>query len=184
MTDKQLIYNELLVLRCQQGNKQAFEELVRCWEDKLLYYIRRLVDNEQDAWQILQQVWVAVFHNIGGILEPKKFPAWLYGIARNLVLNHLRGKYSENSFLEEYKDTRSGQIKDCSEVFDNAEQVHYGLAKVSRSAREVLTLFFFQDLSLEEIAEVLRIPVGTVKSRLYYAKQALRNVLEEETKNE
>ena len=98
MTDKQLIYNELLVLRCQQGNKQAFEELVHCWQDRLLYYIRRLVDNEQDAWQILQQVWVVVFHNIGGIREPKKFPAWLYGIARNLVLSHLRGKYSEKFF--------------------------------------------------------------------------------------
>ena len=183
MTDKQRIYSELLVLRCRQGNKQAFEELISCWQDKLLYYIRRLVDNEQDAWQLLQQVWVIVLRNIGSIREPEKFPAWLYGIARNIVLNHLRSKYSQQSFLEEYKDTGSGHVEDCSEVFDNAEQVHYGLAKVSLPYREVLTLFFFQDLSLEEIAEVLSIPVGTVKSRLYYAKQALRNVLEEGTKN-
>lgn len=184
MVDKQLIYSELLVFRCQQGHEQAFEELIHLWEGKLIYYIRRLIDNEEDAWQILQQVWVIVFHNITKIRETKKFPAWLYGIARNLALNHLRNKYSESSFLkeyEEYKDADTDQFEDGSEVFDNAEQVHYGLSKMSLLYREVLTLFFFQDLSLEEIAEVFQIPVGTVKSRLYYAKRNLRNVLEEET---
>ena len=183
MTDKQRIYSELLVLRCRQGNKQAFEELISCWQDKLLYYIRRLVDNEQDAWQLLQQVWVVVLRNIGGIRQPEKFPAWLYSIARNLVLNHLRSKYSQKSFLEEYKGMGNNESENCAAVFDNAEQVHYGLGKVSLPQREVLTLFFFQDLSLDEIAQVLQLPVGTVKSRLHYAKQALRNVLKEETKN-
>lgn len=187
MTDKELIYNELLVLRCRQGNKQVSEELVRLWEGKLLYYIRRLVDNEQDAWQLLQQVWVVVFNSITKMQETKKFPAWVFGIARNLVLNHLRNKYSESSFLKEYEEFRDadiGRFKDCTENFDNAEQVHYGLSKVSLSNREILTLFFFQDLSLVEIAEVLQIPVGTVKSRLYYAKRALKNVLDEGTENE
>ena len=187
MTDKQLIYNQLLVLRCQQGNKKAFEELIELWEEKLLYYIRRLVGNEEDAWQILQQVWMIVFHSITKIRENKKFPAWIYGIARNLALNHLRDRYSECSFLkeyEEYRDAGTVQKEDCIEVFENAEQVHYGMSKLSLPYREVLTLYFFQDLCLEEIAEVLQTPVGTVKSRLYYAKRNLRNVIEGETKNE
>jgi RNA polymerase sigma factor (sigma-70 family) len=187
LTEKELIYNELLVLRCRQGNKKAFEELIGLWEGKLLYYIRRLVDNEEDAWQILQQVWVVVFHGITKIRETNKFPAWLYGIARNSALNHLRSKYSESSFLkeyEEYKDASISQFEDCSEVFDNAEQVHYGLSKMSLSYREILTLFFFEDLSLIEIAAVLQLPVGTVKSRLYYAKQALRKAIEDGAKNE
>ena len=63
---------------------------------------------------------------------------------------------------------------------DDAEQVHYGLRRISLPHREILTLFFLQDLSVEEIADVVGIPFGTVKSRLYYAKRALRTVLEKE----
>ena len=64
--------------------------------------------------------------------------------------------------------------------FDNAEQVHHGLSRLSLSHREVLTLHFLEDLSLERMAEVLDVPPGTVKSRLYYAKRALRAVLDQE----
>ena len=76
-------------------------------------------------------------------------------------------------------------IEDCSPelAFDNAEQVHYGLGRISLEHRDVLTLFFLQDLSVEDVAQVLHVPMGTVKSRLYYAKRALRNVLETETGN-
>lgn len=56
MTEKQAIYYELLVLRCRQGRRDAFEQLVRDWEKRLFYYIRRLIDDEQDAWQILQEI--------------------------------------------------------------------------------------------------------------------------------
>ena len=55
MTDKEAIYYELLVLRCRQGQKLAFEELIEMWEKRLFYYIRKLVDDEHDAWQILQE---------------------------------------------------------------------------------------------------------------------------------
>ena len=69
--------------------------------------------------------------------------------------------------------------------FDDAEQVHYGLDRLSLPHREVLTLFFLQDLSLEEVATVLDIPVGTVKSRLYYAKRSMKKVMDEkEQRNE
>ena len=68
-------------------------------------------------------------------------------------------------------------------AFDDAEQVHYGLGRISLPHRDVLTLFFLQELSVEEIAQVLEVAAGTVKSRLYYAKKALKAVLEEEEQN-
>ncbi len=80
----------------------------------------------------------------------------------------------ENSELLELAETAE------SFPLEDAEQVHHALSRISLAHREVLTLYFLEDLSLEDMAEVLDTPVGTVKSRLYYAKRALRAVLERE----
>ena len=65
MTERQEPHLELLVLRCQRGRKEALAELVQTWEKRLFYYIRRLVDDEQEAWQVLQETWVKVLEGIG-----------------------------------------------------------------------------------------------------------------------
>ncbi len=183
MTEKQAIYYELLVLRCRRGQADAFCELIRAWEKRLFYYIRRLIDDEQDAWQVLQDTWVKVLSGIKKLREPKKLPSWLYKIARNTALGHLRKKYKRRALFE--PDVNVQNIKDTGNniTFDDAQQVHFGLGKISLAHREALTLFFLQDLAVEEIAEVLQIPPGTVKSRLYHAKKALRAVLEKEAEN-
>lgn len=178
MTEKQAIYFELLVLRCRQGRKDALEELVRTWERRLFYYIRRLVDNEQDAWQILQETWVKVLKGMSRLEDPRSLPAWLYGIARHTAFSHLRARYTEQVFLDRHGDLSEAQAGDEGLDFENAEQVHYGLGRLSIQHRDVLTLFFLQDLSLEQIADVMGVPVGTVKSRLYYAKRALKAALD------
>jgi RNA polymerase sigma-70 factor (ECF subfamily) len=183
LTEKQAIYYELLVLRCRLGRRDALEELVRTWEKRLFYYIRRLVDDEQEAWQILQETWVEVLRGIKRLREPRKLPAWLYRIARNTAISHLRTKYRREALLERATNPYDIENSANNLAFEDAEQVHYGLGRISLHHREVLTLFFLQDLPIEEIAGVLEIPLGTVKSRLNYAKQALRAVLEKETAN-
>lgn len=183
MTEKQAIYHELLVLRCRRGQKDALEELVRSWEKRLFYYIRRLIDDEQDAWQILQDTWVKVLVGIKKLREPRKLPSWLYTIARNTAIGHLRKEYARQTLLGRDKELSDIEDKTDNLAFENAQQVHFGLGKISLHHREVLTLFFLQDLSLAEIAEVLQIPAGTVKSRLYHARRALKTVLEKEAEN-
>ena len=183
MLDKQTIYYELLVLRCSRGQKEAFEELVSSWEKKLFYYIHRLLEDEQEAWVVLQEVWVKVLQNIKRIREPRKLPVWLYSITRKTVISHLREKYSQRELLEKEEVYSNIEENNSQNNFDNIQQVHYGLGKISLPHRDILTLFFLQDLSLEEIAEALQIPKGTVKSRLYYAKKAFKDVLERETGN-
>ncbi|UCD49683.1 MAG: sigma-70 family RNA polymerase sigma factor [Phycisphaerales bacterium] len=180
MTEKEAIYCGLLVLRCRRGQGEALEELVQKWEKPLLYYIRRHVDDEHEPVQILQRTWVKVLQGLRNLREPRRLAAWLYSIARKTALSRLRARYSEqvlfenNIAIEDYCDADAGAI------FDDAEQIHYGLNKLSLIHREILTLFFLQDLSLEEIAGVLEIPVGTVKSRLHHAKRMLKTVLEQE----
>ena len=182
MPDKKAIYYELLILRCSRGHKEALEELVSNWEKRLFYYIRRLVEDEPEAFSILQEVWLKVFQNINKVREPEKLPLWLYSLTRKTVISHLRKKYSQKEFLEQEKFNSIHEDSDSQCSFDNVEQVHYGLGRISLPQRDILTLFFLQDLSLEEIAETLQVPKGTVKSRLYYAKRALKNVLEKEAR--
>ncbi len=182
--DKDSIYNELLIVRCQQGDSSAWQELVARWEQRLFYYIRRLIRPEQEAWQVLQEVWLKVLQGIGRLREPASFAKWIYSITRHTAMSHLRDNYARQKIVEAAEFPIEPETGDDTWQFDNAEQIHYGLEQISLSHREILTLFFLEDLSLIEIAEILEIPKGTVKSRIYHAKRALRKVLEgEERKN-
>lgn len=151
------------------------------WERRLFYYLRRLADDEQEAWDILQQTWLKVIKGIPSIREPKLFKAWLYSIARRTAADRIRELITENNHrreepgLEELADQNNGP-----EDFENASLVHYGLGKLPLEQREILTLFFLEEFSLSEIAGILRLPEGTVKSRLHRARAALRTVLERE----
>ncbi len=183
MSEKEAIYYELLALRCRRGEKDALEELVRTWEKRLFYYIRRLVDNEQDAWQILQDTWLKVLQRIKSLKEPRKLPVWLYSVARNTAVDHLRRRYSRKDLFENNEKLEIVEDRNENIDFENAEQVHFGLSRLSLDQREILTLFFLRDLSIDEVAEVVGIPAGTVKSRIFHAKKALRAVLQKEGGN-
>ncbi len=177
--DKEAIYNQLLVLRCRQGHQQAWEELVCRWEKPLLYYIRRMVDNEQEAWQILQETWLYVVKGIDTLKYPEYLPKWLYGICHKKILTYYRKHHREMQSQEEISNGHPSCDLAFDIQFENVEAVHWGLGQIKPVFREVLTLFFLQDLSIDEIAEVLAVPAGTVKSRLYYARQELCKILED-----
>lgn len=91
--DRQAILLELLVLRCQRGDKQALDELIRQWQERLLYFVRRLVATEEDAWDVLQQTWLILVRRIRSLDDPHRLPAWLYQIARRTAMSHWRGYY-------------------------------------------------------------------------------------------
>jgi RNA polymerase sigma-70 factor (ECF subfamily) len=181
--EKDLICQELLVLRCQRGERAALEELVATWERRLFYFIRRLGCDEQDAWDVLQQTWIRVLRGLAGLKEPRNLAPWLYRIARNTAINHgqMRSLYREK--LHDLKP--AGEMGDDPGPpnFEDAEQIHYGLLQLGLPHREVLTLHFLESMTVEQIASVLEIPDGTVKSRLYHARRALRDVLAKEDKD-
>jgi RNA polymerase sigma-70 factor (ECF subfamily) len=181
----QEIYDELLVMRCQRRELAAWDELVRHWNNRLLYYLRRLIDHEQDALNALQEVWLSAFRGIGTLRQGDRFAPWLYAIARRSAMNHFRSAYrSREEAAGERVAVEADDESDERLDFENAELVHFGLGQLGLSEREVLTLFFMEDLTTSEIAGLLQIPVGTVKSRLFKARRDLRRVLEREARHE
>jgi RNA polymerase sigma-70 factor (ECF subfamily) len=179
--ESEQILSELLVLRCRRGDSSAWRELIRLWERRLFYYVRRLVGGERDAWDVLQQTWLAAYRAIPTLREPRALRAWLYRIAHRQAVSHLR-------HVGAMPDSGAGAIDDAGDVPDDAEapsfaadaadRVHAALSALSLAHREVLTLHFLEDASVREIADVLEVPEGTVKSRLFHAKRALRAALE------
>ena len=171
------ISNAILVLKCQRRDEKAFREIVNRWEPRLYYYLRRIVENENDVWDILQETWLVVFQNIRKLQEPLKFPTWLYKIGHNKAVNLLR---KENRYIqmkeEQAKDYRENDNK-VIDVKERTEVVHKMLDKLKLAHREVLTLYFLEGFSISEMAQIIGISEGTAKSRLYYAKNKLYEVL-------
>lgn len=174
--DKQLIESALLVVRWKRGDRAAFDGLVKVWERSLFYYLRRLVPSEADAVELLQETWLKVLRSLGGLRDPRAFPAFLYRTARNAAIARLRRPefFELTAESEQICDDRRS---DPIDGFYDAEQIHHALGQLPLLHREALTLFFLQELSLDEMAVLLGVPVGTVKSRLHYAKQALRQII-------
>ena len=167
-------------MRCRLGERAAWEQLVRDWEPKLLYFVRRLVEGEADALDVLQQTWLKVYRRMGTLEDAAALGPWLYRVARNTALNHRRVQAAYRAALAEEQNHRKDQEGDQTISCDNAELVHYGLARLSLAQREVLTLYFLEGWNVERIAEVLGVPNGTVKSRLFHARNALRKHLSED----
>lgn len=165
--------------RCRSGDDEALEELVRRWERKLFYYVRRLVANEADAWDILQQTWIRVLKGIGGVRDSDKLVPWLYRVARNAALTHRRSLLAQQPWVDREIKVETLATAEPPEANWTPQQVHQGMERLSVVHRDVLTLFFLEDLTIEQLALVLDVPQGTVKSRLFYAKQELAAALGE-----
>jgi RNA polymerase sigma-70 factor (ECF subfamily) len=176
LSDRQLLESALLVVRYQRGDREAFEGIVRLWEPSLFYYLRRLAPSESDAWELLQETWLKLFRSLSSLRDPQALPAFLYTMARNTALSRLRkrGLAEVESYADEVHDESAGN--DISD-FDNAEEVHHALGQLPLLQREALTLYFLEDLSLDQMAATLEVPLGTVKSRIHYAKLAMRKIL-------
>lgn len=169
-------YERLLVIRSQAGDALAFEELVATYSQRLRYFLRRLVLDATTAEDLLQDVWLDVYRGLRKLREPDAFRAWLYRIARDRAFQFVRRKRT----VCQLPDDVEGTLHDSPEPEFNAEdaqRIHVALHCLSPEHREVLVLRFIEGMPYEEIARVTEINMGTVRSRIHYAKRALRHII-------
>ncbi|HLJ94933.1 MAG TPA: sigma-70 family RNA polymerase sigma factor [Gemmataceae bacterium] len=178
------LQESLLVSRARAGDSAAFRTLILSLETRLFYFIRRFVRDEHRAADVLQDVWLTVFQKLHRLREPAAFRGWVYQIAHDrAVTTAQRESRLAQTLTMDVADDAVASIDEFTRQ-DQAASVHRAIDRLSAEHRAVITLRFLEDLSLAEIAEVLREPLGTVKSRLYYAKESLRRLLTEESVHE
>ncbi|MFI5905944.1 RNA polymerase sigma factor [Dactylosporangium sp. NPDC051541] len=163
--------DELLVIRCQLGERDAFAELVRGWHPRVERYVGRMLGRPDD--DVVQEIWLAVVKGLPRLQRADRFTPWLFTVARRAVTNRLREAYTRPDPLDD--DVLPAD--DDTEAVVNRELLAGALTALPARDREVLLLFYLEDLPLEACAQICAVPVGTVKSRLNRARRLLRQEL-------
>ena len=165
------IENQLLVMAAQDGDTEAMEKLVSRWQKKLWQYVFRLTCDIHAAWDITQQCWLEIIKGIRKLNDPACFKAWAYRIATNKSIDWLKNKSKD-----QHIDIDSIEV-DCSSKNDDS-RVKELVQRLKNDSRIVLNLYYFERLSISEIGIALKIPQGTVKSRLFKARGELKQLWE------
>ena len=176
MNSSNQLIEQVLVLRCQIGDKDALAELINRYQAPLRYFISRLSANSEMAEDIFQDTWLTVIRRIHSLKKLDAFSIWLYRIARNKVYQQLRRKKMLSKLDEKIIVPNNTE----DDVFspEDAVKIHRCLKELLPEYREVLMLRFLEQMSYKQISEVTNCSLGTVKSRIYYAKLALKKEME------
>ncbi|XTZ14503.1 RNA polymerase sigma factor [Micromonospora echinospora] len=167
--------DELLVVRAQLGERAALAELVARWRVPVWTYVRRMLGADR-ADDVAQEIWLAVVRGLPRLHEPALFTPWLFTIARRSVIDRLRTEYAR----EQAALARDEPVTDDpSEAVVARLELVAALSSLPVIEREILVLFYLEDLSVQDCAHICQIPAGTVKSRLSRARRLLREHLNE-----
>ena len=185
------ISDEALLNRMQAGDEAACEELVRRYQSRIYSLVYNMVGNREDAEDLVQDIFVRAFRNIGTFQGRSRFYTWLYRIAINLTINFLkrparRGKLSlddvdlgierDRTFVEMVSRRTPATDMRISEL---QERLNKALQKLSDKHRTVVVLHDIEGIPHQEIARMLRCSAGTVRSRLFYARRRLQEELKD-----
>ncbi|HEY9174638.1 MAG TPA: RNA polymerase sigma factor [Verrucomicrobiae bacterium] len=174
---------QLPVADARAGSPAAWNALFQRYQLPLYAYVFELVRAEQPSLDIVQETFIAAARHLGGLRDDAKFGSWLFGIAHQKCIQHWRRSGREEPLNTEFAEALpAAAADDPSELLIRAEQeaeFMQALNQLPPPQREALLLHFIEDFSLEEIAGITGASLGTVKSRLYYGKKALRGLLEE-----
>jgi RNA polymerase sigma-70 factor (ECF subfamily) len=181
--------DEALVELCKAKDHGAFTELVERYQHKVHWMVRRMTGAEE-AEDLTQEVFLRAYQALPGFRGESKFSTWLYRIARNLCLSELRksGRRGEPVALDDESEERihhllPGSCQGLEEQIERKDlsgHVRRLIGRLPLNYRTALTLFYTNEARYEEIAEIMEIPVGTVKTYIHRARLRLRDLLLEE----
>lgn len=182
--------DEQLVFRIKDGDKTAFEEIYWRYKDRVIGIVYGIVRNRDDACELAQEVFVRVYQHIDKYQQGTNFSTWIFRIANNLAIDKYRRKRTaaetefDNEFQANYVGDGGGIMPpiglnpekacECAEL---REKISAALDTLSEKQRAALTLCDIEGLSYKEIADILNIQIGTVMSRLHYARMNLQAAL-------
>ena len=180
-----------LVKQCQAGNPEAFDQLVGRYRNRVFGMIYNMVHNEQDAWDLAQDSFLKAWKSIAGFRGQSSFYTWIYRIVTNVTIDWLRKKQVKGSGAEFDDTIQLKEIDPASRTAPKAgalphqrmerreirARIDEAIAQLSPEHRAVILMKETEDMQYHEIAEALGCSIGTVMSRLFYARKKLQNLL-------
>jgi RNA polymerase sigma-70 factor (ECF subfamily) len=175
MTDPQeQIVDELLVMECQDGSSKAMDLLVARWQKRLWRYACRLTGSVEAAWDVTQESWLAIVRGISRLNDPARFPSWAYRIVTNKARDWIAGAVKARRPPVGYLgDESEASRSDEAQTHDELQTI---MSRLPEPSRVVLALYYLEGFAVGDIAAILHIPPGTVKSRLHTARNELRTL--------
>jgi RNA polymerase sigma-70 factor (ECF subfamily) len=167
-----------IVVSCQEGNVDAFEALVQRHQKRMLNIAYRIIGNYDEACEMVQEAFISAYKHIKGFKGKAKFSTWLYAICINLSRNRLR-QVRTRQHREPYPPSSDPSPLDRLEERDIQQKVQGCINSLDAEFKEVIILRDIQGFSYDEISDMLKIPEGTVKSRLFRAREGMRDCLKQ-----
>lgn len=173
------IQDELLVLQCQDGDRKALETLVGRWQPRLARLAWRLTAEREAAREIVQDSWLAIVRGLRRLDDPARFRTWAYRIVTNKCADWTRRRVVQRGVTKDLRDAAaSANRSSATNSADEVDRIRGALARLPDEQRAILSLHYLDEMGVREIARVLGVPEGTVKSRLYHARNGLKQALE------
>lgn len=169
--------NELLVKRYQNGDKEALQLLIKRFHPKLVRTIYYYTKDQRPVDDLAQECWYAIIEKLAELELKISFEAWALTIARRKTIDWIRAQQRSRKQAKAMKAEAKSEVQSnkADKKEDKLEKIRIGIHQLSPSQRIVLNMFYLENLSLSEISKVLDISKGTVKSRLFYAREELKN---------
>lgn len=178
-----------LVAKAKEGDQNAFSKLMARYRDSIFFMVLKMVHNRDDAEDLTIEAFGKAFNNIGNYSADFAFSTWLFKIATNNSIDFIRKKRLQTTSLDQTSKTDDGETTPIS-VQDHApdpeqsvikeqraQKIRDAIEQLSPKYRSLIELRYLDELSYEEIAEKLDLPLGTVKAQLFRAKDMLYNIL-------
>jgi RNA polymerase sigma-70 factor (ECF subfamily) len=186
-----------LVRRCQAGDTEAFDELVTRYRTRVFGMIYNMVHSEQDAWDLAQDSFLKAWKSIKRFRGRSSFYTWIYRIVMNVTIDWLRKKQIKGAGTEFDDAIQLRQVEPASKTAPKSEALPYetmerdeirvridkAIAQLSSEQRAVILMKEIEDMQYHEIAEALGCSIGTVMSRLFYARKKLQTLLRDVYEN-
>ena len=174
--------DELLMQSVGNGDKPAFDELYDRYHNRLFYYFYRMLGNcEETANDFLQDIFLKIIDKPGLFNPAYPFRKWIFSVAHNMCKNEYRKRETRKTVLQDSfpEDIPDKNNQDETNRYSWIETAFREMSGLSEKSREILVLKYRENFSLEEISEILDVPKGTVKSRLFYARNELATVVKQ-----
>jgi len=168
--------DEQIIEIVRASNPELFSIIMRRYQDKLIRYVNNLTRNKDLTTDVVQESFIKVFINLRGFNTKMKFSSWIYRIAHNEAVNAIKKFSKEVSFPENIDFSSDEDIQEDYEKTETVARVEKCFDKMPILYSEPLSLYYIEEKSYEEISDILRIPMGTVATRINRAKILMKKI--------